>query len=104
MALRELSARDPRGVSGNYGFLDQQLCLKWVRRHGALLGGDVSRVTLLGQSAGGTSILAHLVSPGSKGLFHRAIALSASPGAPRMSQTHKEDQDRELWFEQTDCA
>lgn len=104
MALRELSRRDPRGVSGNYGFLDQQLCLQWVRRHGAAFGGDVSRVTVLGQSAGGTSVLAHLVSGGSQGLFHRAIALSASPGAPRMGQAEKERQDRRLWLPTTGCA
>lgn len=104
MALLELSRRDPRGTSGNYGILDQQLCLRWVQQHGGAFGGDVSRVTLLGQSAGGTSILAHLASAGSGGLFHRAIAASASPGAPRLGQLAKEAQDRALWLPRTGCA
>eukprot|EP00746_Dinoflagellata_sp_MGD_P066716 gnl/MRDRNA2_/MRDRNA2_27604_c0_seq1.p1 gnl/MRDRNA2_/MRDRNA2_27604_c0~~gnl/MRDRNA2_/MRDRNA2_27604_c0_seq1.p1 ORF type:complete len:587 (+),score=69.00 gnl/MRDRNA2_/MRDRNA2_27604_c0_seq1:100-1860(+) len=104
MAVRELSKRDPRGVSGNYGILDQQLCLQWVQRHGAAFAGNPSKVTVLGQSSGGTSILAHLVSSGSQGLFHRAIALSASPGTPRMQQSEKEHQDREFWLKKTKCG
>lgn len=104
MALKELSSRDPRGVSGNYGFLDQQLCLRWIQRHGSSFGGDTSRVTLLGQSAGGTSILAHLVSAGLAGLFHGAIALSGSPGAPRLRQSEKEHQDEDHWLPATGCA
>jgi len=104
MALHELSNRDPRGTSGNYGFLDQQLCLRWIQRHGHAFGGDTSRVTLLGQSSGGTSILAQLMVQGNQGLFHRAISLSASPGAPRMGHIEKEQQDRTLWLPHTGCS
>ncbi|EOD34209.1 hypothetical protein EMIHUDRAFT_98624 [Emiliania huxleyi CCMP1516] len=75
-ALEELASADPRGVSGNYGILDQQLAMRWVAKNAAAFGGDAAKVTLLGQSSGGTSILAHLAAPASRGLFHAAIPRS----------------------------
>jgi para-nitrobenzyl esterase len=59
--------------------LDIQLALRWVQQNGAKFGGDPRRVTLIGQSSGGTNILALLASPASNGLFAAAISLSASP-------------------------
>ncbi|CAE7939681.1 Ces2c [Symbiodinium necroappetens] len=103
MATSRLSERDPRGVSGNYGFLDQQLCLRWVQQHVAAFGGDAGNVTLLGHSAGATTINAHLAAPKSVGLFHRAILLSGSPGTPKLSQREKELQDTSLWLPSTGC-
>lgn len=61
------------------GILDQQAALRWIAANIAAFGGDPSRVTLLGQSSGGTSILALLASPGTAGLIAGAISLSASP-------------------------
>lgn len=72
------------GTSGNYGFLDQQLALRWIQNNIRAFGGDPTRVTLAGQSSGGTSIFALLSSPASVGLFSGAIALS---GSPNMSMT-----------------
>ncbi|MDO5048942.1 MAG: carboxylesterase family protein [Actinomycetaceae bacterium] len=60
----------------NRGFLDQQAGLKWVRENIANFGGDPTRVTISGQSAGGGSVLAHLTSPSSQDLFDRAISES----------------------------
>jgi para-nitrobenzyl esterase len=57
----------------NYGIMDQQLALKWVQKNIAAFGGDPDNVTIFGQSGGGTAVMANLVSPLSKGLFHRAI-------------------------------
>ncbi|CAH1958118.1 unnamed protein product [Acanthoscelides obtectus] len=64
---------------GNYGMKDQVVVLKWVQKNIASFGGDPDSVTLLGYSAGSWSIIFHMVSPMSKGLFHKGIAMSGSP-------------------------
>jgi para-nitrobenzyl esterase len=71
-------AAEPGGAAGNYGLMDQQQALRWVRRNIDSFGGDPHNVTIAGQSAGGVSVLAHLVSPGSRGLFQRAIVESGA--------------------------
>ncbi|HMJ12854.1 MAG TPA: carboxylesterase family protein [Polyangiaceae bacterium] len=73
-ALDGESADNPK--SGNYGFLDQQAALRWVQSNIAAFGGDPHDVTLFSESAGGHSTCAHLIAPGSRGLFRRAISES----------------------------
>jgi para-nitrobenzyl esterase len=64
--------------SANYGLMDQQSALAWVRRNISAFGGDRDRVTIFGESAGGQSVYANLASPTAAGLFQRAIAESGS--------------------------
>jgi para-nitrobenzyl esterase len=71
-------ASRPGGPSGNYGHMDQQAALRWVQRNIGKFGGDEDNVTIAGESAGALSVLVHLVSPGSRGLFDRAIVQSGS--------------------------
>lgn len=61
------------GGGGNFGFLDQIAALKWVRANAASFGGDASRVTVFGESAGGMSMHMLLQSPLARGLFAQAI-------------------------------
>lgn len=71
-----LSAESERGVSGNYGMLDQIAALQWVQRNIAAFGGDPDCVTIFGESAGAASVCRLMISPLAQGLFHRAIAQS----------------------------
>jgi para-nitrobenzyl esterase len=63
---------------GNFGIRDQQAALQWVKKNISKFGGDPNNVTIFGGSAGGLSVLVHLVSPLSDGLFHKAIVQSGA--------------------------
>ena len=85
LAHSALAAEDPANGTGTYGLQDQRAALQWVKKNIRAFGGDPENVTLFGESAGGFSVTMHLASPGSAGLFHRAIIQSgATPAWERL--------------------
>ncbi|EAL67633.1 carboxylesterase, type B family protein [Dictyostelium discoideum AX4] len=67
----------PYDSNTNIGLLDQQMALKWVQDNVRAFGGDANKVTIFGESAGGSSVLYHLLQPTSYSLYDRAILESA---------------------------
>ena len=88
----------PGGPAGNQGILDQRAALQWVKANIEKFGGDSGKVTIFGESAGAISVCLHMVSAGSKGLFHRAIAESGTCSlvtTPLANPTAAEDSGEE---------
>ncbi len=76
VAHPEITDENPEAPA-NFALLDQAAALRWVQRNIANFGGDPGNVTIFGQSGGGDAVQFQLISPQTKGLFHRAIIQSA---------------------------
>ncbi len=81
LATPDLSRESGHG-SGNYGLLDQIAGLQWIHSNIAKFGGDPSKVTLLGHSAGGFAVSMLAGSPVAKGLFRAVISESGANFTP----------------------
>ncbi|XP_045188833.2 para-nitrobenzyl esterase-like [Mercenaria mercenaria] len=102
MALQILADVSPTNTSGNYAFMDTLVVLEWVRDNIQNFGGDPSQVTLYGQSAGATHVLALMASPLSKGLFHKGWMASGSPRYDKLAKDAY--QDNLVYLKNTKCS
>ena len=69
---------DKEPTGGNYGLLDQQKVIEFIRQNAANLQGDKERITIDGESAGAENVLYHLISPESSSMISSAIAQSGA--------------------------
>lgn len=94
-ALGFLSLNTP-DIPGNAGLKDQVLALKWVKKNIVNFGGDAEKITLMGEGSGGASVMYHILSPLSNGLFISAAFASGSALDPWALQNHPESNANKL--------
>ena len=66
------------GIPPNIGLQDQIVAIEWVKENIQQFGGDPQNITIFGESAGGASVAILLTTPGTMGLFHKAIIESGA--------------------------
>uniref|UniRef100_A0A669QTG4 Carboxylic ester hydrolase n=1 Tax=Phasianus colchicus TaxID=9054 RepID=A0A669QTG4_PHACC len=83
-----------RHARGNWGYLDQVAALQWIQENIIHFGGDPGSVTICGESAGGISVSALVLSPLAKGLFHKAISESGTAIRTLFTEKPEEEAQR----------
>ena len=101
-------ASNVHDVDGNYGFMDQQMALEWISKNVEQFGGDPSKVTIWGESAGAMSVGLHMVSAPSSynsGNFQAGIMESNLPGLPYKNlKKGQADEDFKKYLKQYERA
>ncbi|CAG5134482.1 unnamed protein product [Candidula unifasciata] len=100
LAVDELR-QESDGAAGNYGFMDQQMLLMWVKENIRQFGGDEKKVTIFGHGSGATSVLAMLMSPDNSGLFNKAWL--TSPVAIINKTVDEACRDNRVFMEKSGC-
>ncbi|MBW8242689.1 carboxylesterase family protein [Muricauda oceani] len=95
LAHPELTAEAPYKASGNYGQLDQNMALQWVRDNIAAFGGNPDQVTIAGESAGSIGVSVQMASPLSKDLIAGAIGESGAAISPTMAPVSLEEAEKQ---------
>lgn len=96
---REFEEENGHYTSGNYGLLDQVAAVKWARRNAEAFGGDPGRVSVFGQSAGGTAVQRLISTPLLKGELFGAVMQSAGGMDPRYMMVESTLEDSEKYGE-----
>lgn len=94
----------PNGEIGSAAMADQRMGMQWTHNNIANFGGDSSKVTIFGESAGAFSVMYHLVSPPSWPFFSKAILESATSSLSWFFQPQEEAVGvYESWAEGVGC-
>jgi len=89
---------DESGTTGNWGLLDQVAVMEWIRDNISAFNGDPNRIAIFGESAGAMSVVAHLVSSRSSGLFSSAIIQSGTTHVDMFFQPLRDAELYNEWF------
>ena len=77
----------------NCGLSDHLAAMKWIHDNISAFGGDPERVTISGESAGGTSMMALMAAPAARGTFQQVISSSALTNCFFTKETAKRNMD-----------
>ncbi|XP_076262258.1 cholinesterase [Rhynchophorus ferrugineus] len=81
-------------ASGNYGLMDQQAAMLWVKNNINLFGGNENNICLMGYGTGAISVGIHMINSGSRTLFHKAIVMSGNMF--QLSAVRYPEEDKEI--------
>lgn len=79
--------------SGDYGLQDQEAAMKWAKQNIAAFGGDPNNITIMGTSAGASSVCDQIASPAARGLFEKGISISGEYNSLFGAPTSLQPQD-----------
>eukprot|EP00035_Acanthoeca_spectabilis_P039573 m.63471 g.63471 ORF g.63471 m.63471 type:complete len:578 (+) comp9662_c0_seq1:45-1778(+) len=100
----ELLSTEQGGISGNYQVMDMIEALTWVKSHFKNFGGNPAKVTVFGQSFGGSAMQYLMLSPKAKGLYYGIISQSGGSTNDYATQEEVETTTGVNFFEAIGCT